>query len=51
MMAGIGLRAPHGGVFVVPLVDGPWGIYLAGIIAGALLSAVLIGFLKKPINK
>ncbi|MBX9974885.1 PTS fructose transporter subunit IIABC [Cytobacillus firmus] len=51
MMAGIGLRAPHGGVFVVPLVDGPWGIYLAGIIAGALLSAILIGFLKKPLNK
>lgn len=51
MMAGVGLRAPHGGVFVVPLVDGPWGIYLTGIIAGALLSAILIGFLKKPLNK
>ncbi|MBT2687631.1 PTS sugar transporter subunit IIA [Bacillus sp. ISL-47] len=51
MMAGIGLRAPHGGVFVVPLVDGPWVIYLVGIIAGAFVSSLLIGLLKKPISK
>ncbi|GLB59431.1 PTS fructose transporter subunit IIABC [Cytobacillus sp. NCCP-133] len=51
MIAEIGLRAPHGGVFVVPLVDGPWAVYLAGIIAGAFVSAILIGFLKKPISK
>lgn len=50
MIAGIGLRAPHGGLFVVPLVDGSWLIYLGGIIAGALVSALLIGFLKKPVN-
>lgn len=48
MMAHIGLRAPHGGVFVVFLVEGSWLLYLAAILIGALISALLIGFLKKP---
>ncbi|EIJ83082.1 PTS system fructose-specific transporter subunit IIABC [Bacillus methanolicus MGA3] len=51
MMFGIGLRAPHGGVFVVPLVEGSWFMYLVAIFAGAVVSALLIGFLKKPIEK
>ncbi|WP_394232430.1 fructose-specific PTS transporter subunit EIIC [Niallia oryzisoli] len=50
MASGIGLRAPHGGVFVIPFVDGNWLIYLAGIVIGAIVSAVMIGLLKKPIN-
>ncbi|MBU8877990.1 fructose-specific PTS transporter subunit EIIC [Bacillus sp. FJAT-29790] len=50
MMAHIGLRAPHGGVFVVPLVEGSWLVYLFAIIIGAVVSALLIGFLKKPIK-
>lgn len=49
MMFNIGIRAPHGGMFVVPLVDGNWLMYLVAIIAGTLVSAFLIGFLKKPI--
>lgn len=48
MMAGIGLMAPHGGLFVIPLVEGSWIIYFLGIIAGSIVSALLIGFLKKP---
>ncbi|MCQ6274218.1 PTS sugar transporter subunit IIA [Bacillus sp. V3B] len=51
MVSGIGLRAPHGGVFVIPLVDGSWVIYLGGIIIGAVVSAIMLGFLKKPIQK
>ncbi|AIE60328.1 putative membrane protein [Bacillus methanolicus MGA3] len=51
MMFGIGLRAPHGGVFVVPLVEGSWIMYLVAIFAGAVVSALLIGFLKKSIEK
>lgn len=50
MMANIGLRAPHGGVFVIPLVEGPWFVYLIGIVAGAIVSALLIGLLKKPVK-
>lgn len=51
MMFNIGLRAPHGGLFVVPLVDGAWLLYLAAILIGAAVTAVLLGFLKKPVTK
>ncbi|WP_338452151.1 fructose-specific PTS transporter subunit EIIC [Niallia oryzisoli] len=50
MASGIGLRAPHGGVFVIPFVEGSWIIYLAGIVMGAVVSAVILGLLKKPIK-
>jgi fructose PTS system EIIBC or EIIC component len=50
MAAHIGLRAPHGGVFVSFLVEGSMLIYLGGIVIGAVISALLIGFLKKPVK-
>lgn len=51
MVSGIGLRAPHGGVFVIPFVDGSWIVYLGGIILGSAVAAIMLGFLKKPIQK
>jgi PTS system fructose-specific IIC component len=50
MAFGIGLRAPHGGIFVVPLVQHGVGQYALSILAGAIVSAVLIGILKKPVK-
>lgn len=50
MMFGIGLRAPHGGFFVVPLVENGVLQYIIAILAGSLLSALLLGFLKKSVN-
>ncbi|MEO2075416.1 MAG: fructose-specific PTS transporter subunit EIIC [Bacillus sp. (in: firmicutes)] len=50
MAFGIGLRAPHGGIFVVPLVEGGAWFYALAIIIGSIVSALLIGFLKKPIR-
>ncbi|WP_071395240.1 PTS fructose transporter subunit IIABC [Bacillus tuaregi] len=50
MVAGIGLRAPHGGVFVIPFVEGNWLLYLAGILIGSVVAAMMIGFLKKPLK-
>jgi fructose PTS system EIIBC or EIIC component len=50
MMFNIGLRAPHGGVFVMPLVDGNWLLYLLAVVIGAIVSALLMGFLKKPVT-
>lgn len=47
----IGLRAPHGGLFVVPLVDGGWLLYLVAIVIGSVVAALLMGFLKKPVNQ
>lgn len=49
MMFHIGLRAPHGGVFVIPLVDGNWLLYLLAIVIGAIVSGLLLGILKKPV--
>ncbi|MFC4800340.1 fructose-specific PTS transporter subunit EIIC [Neobacillus sp. GCM10023253] len=46
----IGLRAPHGGIFVVPLVENGALMYALAILAGAVVSALLIGFLKKPVK-
>lgn len=46
----IGLRAPHGGIFVVPLVENGALMYALAILAGAVVSALLIGFLKKTVR-
>ncbi|MFB6466905.1 fructose-specific PTS transporter subunit EIIC [Cytobacillus sp. Hz8] len=46
----IGLRAPHGGVFVVPLVEGGWFLYLLAIVIGSVVGGILIGLLKKPVK-
>ncbi|WP_141434228.1 PTS fructose transporter subunit IIABC [Bacillus sp. 03113] len=45
----IQLRAPHGGIFVFPLVEGNWLLYLLAVAIGAVVSAILLGILKKPI--
>jgi fructose PTS system EIIBC or EIIC component len=50
MAFGIGLRAPHGGIFVVPLVQGGVLQYALSILVGAFISAILLGILKKPVN-
>ena len=50
MLFGIGLQAPHGGLFVIPLVNGGWFMYLLAILIGAIVSAILLGFLKKRTN-
>lgn len=46
---GIKVLAPHGGIFVIFLVSNPL-LYLVFIIIGSLISALMIGFLKKPIE-
>ena len=40
------LRAPHGGIFVFPLV-GNWGQYLIALAVGSVVSCILLGVLKK----
>ncbi|MGG0716926.1 fructose-specific PTS transporter subunit EIIC [Robertmurraya massiliosenegalensis] len=50
MLFGIGLQAPHGGLFVIPLVSGGWFMYLLAIVIGAIVSSVLLGLLKKPVK-
>ncbi|MDX8290327.1 fructose-specific PTS transporter subunit EIIC [Metabacillus indicus] len=47
MIFGIGLRAPHGGAFVIPIVDGNPLLYIAAILTGSVITAVMVGVLKK----
>ncbi|GHT06084.1 PTS system fructose-specific EIIB'BC component [Planctomycetales bacterium] len=51
MVAGVQLMAPHGGVFVmlIPNAINNVGAYLLAIAAGTVVSAVLLGILKKKI--
>ena len=46
MMFDCTLMAPHGGVFVFPVVGNTMA-YVAALVAGTLISAVLLGVLKK----
>jgi len=51
MFFGNGLRAPHGGAFVIPLVEGNPVLYFVAIVIGAIVTAILLGILKKPVNE
>lgn len=44
------LPAPHGGIFVVPVVTHPVQ-YIISILIGSIVTAVLIGYIKKPVTK
>ncbi|KMJ56055.1 PTS fructose transporter subunit IIA [Bacillus sp. LL01] len=46
---GIGLRAPHGGVFVIPLVEGGFLLYGLAILIGSVITALMLGMLKKKV--
>jgi len=43
-------HAPWGGWIVLPVVEGKIG-YIAGTIAGALTTALIVNFLKKPVSE
>ena len=49
-MAGIKLMAPHGGIFVIALTSNAL-LYLLFILIGAVVSGILFGFLRKPLEK
>ncbi|MGE7759888.1 PTS fructose transporter subunit IIABC [Peribacillus sp. NPDC097895] len=46
MAFNVTLPAPHGGIFVIPLVNHPF-LYLLAILIGSLITALLLGFWKK----
>lgn len=47
---GCQLRAPHGGIFVVPVIEHPLG-YLIAIAVGAVVGMILLAILKKPLKE
>ncbi|MBH9965569.1 PTS fructose transporter subunit IIABC [[Bacillus] enclensis] len=50
MAFGIGLPAPHGGLFVFPVVEGNPFLYLVAVLVGSVITALMVGFLKKPVK-
>lgn len=48
VLFGCGCPAPHGGLFLLAVINNPLG-FLAALAAGSLLTAVLLGVLKKPL--
>lgn len=49
MAFGCELRAPHGGIFVFPVVENVIG-YLAALVIGSIVGMFLLALLKKPIK-
>ena len=45
-----GLRAPHGGIFVLPTITNPL-MYFVALAVGSIVGAVLLGILKKPLDE
>ena len=46
---GITLPAPHGGIFVIPLVNKPF-MYIFSIIIGSIVTAIILGIWKKRVK-
>lgn len=44
------LMAPHGGIFVFPVV-GNWVMYLVALAAGSVVTMALLALLKKPVKE
>ncbi len=49
MLFGCTLRAPHGGIFVFPVVGHPF-MYIVALLAGSVVGMLLLAILKKPLN-
>lgn len=52
MAAGVELKVPHGGVFVLPIPNAVThlGVYLLALVAGVAVTAVALRVLKKPVT-
>ena len=50
MAFGCTLRAPHGGIFVLPTIGNPF-MYLAAVVLGAVAGCLVLGVLKKNVTE
>lgn len=50
MAFGCTLRAPHGGIFVVPTIGNPL-MYLVALVIGSFIACGLLGLLKKKVSE
>ena len=49
MLFGCTLRAPHGGIFVLPTLGNPV-LYVLAILAGSAAGCLILAVLKKPLK-
>ncbi|MDO5041739.1 MAG: fructose-specific PTS transporter subunit EIIC [Peptoniphilus sp.] len=49
MIFGCSLRAPHGGIWVIGVIENPIK-YLLAIVIGSIVSAIILGLLKKKVD-
>ena len=47
---GCTLRAPHGGIFVLPTIGNP-AMYFLALVIGAVAGMLMLALLKKPLDK
>lgn len=47
----IGLPAPHGGIFVIPIVKGSAWLYILAILIGSVVTALMVGLWKKEVKE
>ncbi len=50
MAFGCTLRAPHGGIFVLPTIGNPVG-YLLAVLIGAVVGCGILGVLRKELKE
>jgi PTS system fructose-specific IIC component len=50
MAFGCTLRAPHGGIFVLPTIGNPAG-YLLAVLIGAVVGCGILGLLRKELKE
>lgn len=50
MLFGITLQAPHGGIFVIPIAINRPLLYIACVLAGAIVECLIVGLTKKTIS-
>ena len=50
MLFNASLRAPHGGIFVIPVIGKPFG-FLAAVVIGSLVGMILLALLKKDVKE
>jgi PTS system fructose-specific IIC component len=53
MVAGVQLKVPHGGIFVLPIPDAVThlGFYVVALLAGTAVTTAMLGLLKKPFKE
>ena len=49
MIFGASSPAPHGGIFIFPLIKN-WPMYLVSIFIGSVITALMINVLKRPVD-